>query len=151
MAGEAEADDGDAIRRRQMVDERRCRLQEGLRAAEADVRFIDRQHDQPSAGCVLVRAVPFRYLDGDPLRFRRERHPLRADDAARVAVDADVEIGWREMQDRLPAIVDDADVDRGHIDRRLKLRRLLLRNNALGHRDDDHAEISLHHLLEDAR
>lgn len=140
----AEARHGHAVRGRQPIDERIRRLRDGLRAAEPDVRLVHGEHDEASARRALVRAVAVRRRR----RVRRcrplahERHPFRGRHAAPVAVDADGEIIGREIGDRLAAVVDDGDVERGHIDRELEARRLrrLLRGNHRGDTAHDRAD-----------
>ena len=74
---DAEAGDGDAIRRRQPIDERVAPPRDRHRAAEADVRLIDRHHDQPAAGGALVRAVAVgRRRRRRPLSGAGQRHPF---------------------------------------------------------------------------
>ena len=72
-------------------------------------------------GAVAVGAAARRR----PVRPCRRAAPTpRVVDLARVAVDAHVEIGRRQVGDRLALVVHDRDVERGHLDRRLKPRRL---------------------------
>jgi hypothetical protein len=65
---------------------------------------------------------------------------LSADHAARLAVDAHGEIGWREIVDRAAAVVDHRDVDGQHLDARLELRGLLAergeRGDGQSHQED---------------
>ena len=62
------------------------------RSAEADVRLIDDEQNQPPAGDVLVRGVARRRRRRLGLGRRDQRHPLGAHDAARRAVDLDAEV-----------------------------------------------------------
>ena len=132
-----------AVGGRQPIDERVRRFGNRHRAAEPDVRLIDADDDQAAAGRAVVRAVAFRRRRRGRGRFRRaQRNPLGRDDAPRAAVDADDEVGGREVGDRLPVVVHDGDVDRGDFDRGLEARfrrlRLLLRRD--GQATAEHAE-----------
>ena len=129
-SADAKAGHRHAVRRRQAIDERVRRLGNRQCAAEPDVRLVDGHDDQAAAGGTLVGAVPVRRQRHRGAGWlRRERDPFGRHDAPRVAVDADDKVGGRQVGDRLAAIVDDRDVERGDFDRRLKarLRRRLLR------------------------
>ena len=119
-----EARHGDAIGRHQSIDERVGGAGDAHRPAEPDVRLVDGDDDQPSRGRVFVRGEALRRRRGRRRSGRRgdQRYPFGADDAPRRAVDADREISRREGGNRMPAVVDHPDVQRGHVDRGLKSR-----------------------------
>ena len=123
---QTESGDGHTIRRRQPIDERVRGLRNRQRAAKADVRLVDRNDDQTPAAGRFVRAVAVGRRRRVLARRRRgERHPLRADDLSRGAVDPHDEIVGLQIGNRFPAIVDDGDVERGDLDGRFELRLLV--------------------------
>ena len=119
-----DADGCHAIGRLQVIDEAVDGVADANRAAEPDVRLIDHDENQPSAGGIDVGGVTGRRRRRVGLRWGDEGDPLGADDAARLAVDLDVEVHWTQSRDRLAFAVYDTDVNRGDFDAGAKDRRL---------------------------
>ena len=128
----AQADAGhrNAIRRQQPIDEPVGRPDDRHRAAEADVRLIDGNHDQPAGGRAFVGGEPLRRRRRRDHRLAAERDPFGRHHAAGVAIDLHGEVGRRQIRQRLAPVVHDRHVERGDLDRRLEAglgRRRLLR------------------------
>jgi hypothetical protein len=129
----AEADAGhrDTVRRQQPIDEPVGRLDDRHGPAEADVRLIDGEHDQPAGGRAFVGRESLGRRRRCVHRLAAERDPFGRHDAAGVAVDLHGEVGRRQVRERLAAVVHDRHVERGDLHRRLEARlgrrRLLLR------------------------
>src|SRR5471030_1154811 len=80
-----------------MIEEITGHFQERKVAAEAEVRLIDRQHNQTAARQVLVAGISVGELQRGLARRRCQRHPLGADDSTRRVAVADGEVGWLEI------------------------------------------------------
>ena len=104
-----------------------------VHAAEPDVRIVDRQHDQAARRLVLVGGESLgQRIGGRTLRVLDERNPLRAHHAPRLTINSCLEVGRTQIDDRAAGGVDDANIDRGHLDARPKQRGRLLRDDRDG-------------------